>query len=168
MPKGTRRGERGSALITAMVMLTVLTIVGVAAVSLSTQEQGNAAAKTRVDFVQACANAAQAKIWAEMSQAGLGYLTSNVTITPMGLPGSVTLVPGHYDSEASTITVSQVTFGGASSAANVNAQSGVDQDCTNRLCGLTNSSGGTRGIFVHCKDAKGREFEMEMAVQLAF
>ena len=70
----------GSVLVIAMILLAVLSIIGAAAVSLSSQERVNATAQTRVDFLNACANAAQAKIWAEMAQYGLSYLGHGVRL----------------------------------------------------------------------------------------
>ena len=65
-----RKPARGAALPLAMILLGVLTVIGVAAVSLSRVERQNAASYSRVDFVTQCANAAQAKLWAEMARSG--------------------------------------------------------------------------------------------------
>src|SRR6266498_1794844 len=62
-----RKIARGAALPLAMILLGVLTVVGVAAVSLSTQERANAAAYSKMDAIYACANAATAKLWSELA-----------------------------------------------------------------------------------------------------
>ena len=64
------RTPRGNTLLVAMILLTVLSLIGVASVRLSSEERNNAAAKSKVDFIEACANAAQAKIRAEMGSTG--------------------------------------------------------------------------------------------------
>jgi hypothetical protein len=158
--------SRGSALLLALVLLGVLTIIGAAAVLLSSQERMNASAKSRVDYLNACANAAQAKIWAEMVQYGLGYLGASVQISTTTLPdGTKIASPAHYGhiDSASPPLVSQVVFR-AQSGAGESAMN--ERDCTNAACGLT-PLGQTYGITAVCKDPSGNEFEVELAVRFA-
>lgn len=159
---------RGSALLLAMLLLAVLTIVGSAAVALSSQERSNAAAKTRLDFLTACANAAQAKIWAEMAQYGLGYLGSSVKVTARSLAdGTKVAAPAHYDDfdpSATAKLVKEVVFKVESSGT---TQSSLNErDCTNGACGMT-PLGQTYGLTALCIDPSGRQFEIELAVKFA-
>ncbi len=154
--------ERGSVLLTSVALLAVLTVIGIAAISLSTQERKNAAAKVQLDALQACASAAQAKIWAEMSQYGLASLAGAVTVSAMNLPGGLTAMPGHYGSQnATSLTLNDVTL----TETTDNGTLG-EQDCTNRACG-TNSLGHIQRGFAHCIDRSGREFEVEIAIKFA-
>lgn len=168
MPAPRPRRPRGSALLLAMILLAVLTVIGAASVMLSSQERNNAAAKNRLDFLNACANAAQAKIWAEMAQYGLGYLSSNVQVSSMTLPdGTIVIAPAHYGQlDAKTQPeVSSVAF-------IVKSTNSLDtnmnyRDCTNGACGLAQTLGSTKGMTAVCRDRFGREYEIELAVKFA-
>ena len=158
---------RGNTLLVAMILLAVLSAVGAAAVTLSSQERNNATAASRVEFLNACANAAQAKIWAEMSQYGMGYLGNAVAVTPMPLPDGTTLVgPAHMDSKQADGTwplVKDVTFkvdaAGTGGAMN-------ERDCTNGGCGIL-PLGQTHGMTAVCFDRQGRAHEIELSVKFA-
>ena len=164
-----QRTPRGNTLLVAVVLLAVLSVVGAASVMLSSQERINASAKTRVDFLNACANAAQAKIWAEMGQYGLSYLGSTVSVTPMSLPDGTTVIgPAHYataDSH-STPQVNSVVFKVDTATASKPGASMNERDCTNGACGLM-PLGSTYGMTAVCTDASGRAYEVELAVKFA-
>lgn len=158
------RTPRGAALPLALILLAVLTVIAVAAVSLSGQERVNAASYSRMDFVSECATAAQAKIWSEMAYQGSAYLTAPVAVTEVRLPdGSVIKSPAHYDSTPTTLVKDVVV--------KVQSSSGVggdvnERDCTNSACGLA-PLGGTQLILAHCVDQRGRALEIEFAVKFA-
>lgn len=153
---------RGSALLTSMILLAVLTALGIAAVSLSTQERKNSAAKVGIDALEACANAAQAKIWAEMSQYGLASMAGSVSVSAMNLPGGLTGMPGHYGSQnLPSLTLNDVTLTETSDNGSLG-----EQDCTNRACGM-NTLGHVQRGFAHCVDRFNREFEVEIAIKFA-
>jgi hypothetical protein len=155
--------ERGAALVTALILLLVLTIIGVAAVTLSSQERINAGGPTKVAFAEACANAAQAKIWAEMSQFGFSYLGSTVQVSAMALSdGNKLIAPAHYGFDGGTLQVKDVVLK-AQSGGSDPAQ---ERDCTNGACGIM-PLGQTYGVTALCRDASGREFEVELAVKFA-
>lgn len=159
------RTPHGAALPLSLILLAVLTAVAVAAVSLSGQERVNAGAYARIDFVNECATAAQAKIWSELAYQGTGYMGSPVAITSVRLPdGSVITSPAHYDSTAGTTLVKDVVL-------KVQASSGTggdinEADITNRASGLT-PIGGTQLIIARCVDARERALEIELAVKFA-
>ena len=85
--------ERGASLIFTVVLLAVLSIVGVAAVTLSSQERINAATQLSYQSLVECANAAQAKFWADLSAYGPGYLNPSpvLTVTEVRFPDGRTL-----------------------------------------------------------------------------
>lgn len=165
MERADTRSPRGAALPLALILLAVLTVVAVAAVSLSGQERVNAASYSRIDFISECATAAQAKIWAEMAYQGSAYLTAPVAITSVRLPdGSLITSPAHYDSTSGTTIVKDVVL-------KVQSSSGVggdvnERDCTNSACGLA-PLGGTQLIMAHCVDQRGRALEIELGVRFA-
>lgn len=162
-----RPSARGNTLLVAMILLAVLSAVGAAAVLLASQERRNAYVATRVEFLNACANAAQAKIWAEMSQYGMGYLGNAVSVTPMTLPDGTTLVgPAHIDSQKPDGTwplVKDVTFK-VDMAAGGGAMN--ERDCTNGGCGIL-PLGQTHGMTAVCFDQQGRAHEIELSVKFA-
>jgi hypothetical protein len=159
-----RRIARGSALAVSIILIGVLTVIGVAAVSLSTQERSNAAAYGRVDGVYACANAAVAKLWSEMAAYGTGLAGSGVAISSIRLPdGTVLTAPAHYDTFAgggsptiSSVVRSAATFGAMKKEGNL----------TNTMRGTVEIGQG-QILNAHCKDAFGRELEIEIVIRFA-
>jgi hypothetical protein len=162
-----RLRARGNTLLVALILLAVLSAVAATAVTLSSQERTNAYAASRVEFLDACASAAQAKIWAEMSQYGMGYLGNAIAVTPMTLPDGTTIVgPAHLDSQKPDGTwplVKDVTFkvdmAGGGGAMN-------ERDCTNGGCGIL-PLGQTHGMTAVCFDREGRGHEIELSVKFA-
>ncbi len=160
------RSARGAALLLALILLGVLTAIAVAAVTLSTQERTNAADYSRVDFVNACANAAQAKLWAEVSYQSSAYFGSGVAVTSVELPDGTKLTsPAHYDADPAHMPiVKDVVLKVQSSAGE--AGNANERDCTNGACGLM-PFGATQLVVAHCRDVRGRELEIELGVKFA-
>lgn len=159
------RPPRGAALPLALILLGVLTVVAMAAVSLSSRERVSAAAYSRIDFMTECANAAQAKLWAEMAYGGQAIFGSALQVTHVQLPdGTKITSPAHFDWKAGTTTVKDVVLKVESSAgagADVN-----ERDCTNSACGLM-PLGATHLVVAHCVDRDDRELELELAIKFA-
>lgn len=159
--QNTRRIARGSALAVAMIVLGVLTVVGVAAVSLSTQERTNAAAYGKLDAISACANAAQAKLWKELGVHGTALASKDVAITSLTLAdGSVLTAPAHYDTPL-TATIKSVS--------STDSRGGAKKKSGN-LTGkgrATVSRDSVNFFVVHCKDRSGRELEIEIGIKFA-
>jgi hypothetical protein len=159
------RKARGAALPLAMILLAALTAIGVAAVSLATIERRNAAAYYHIDAVQECANAARAKIYAEMAQYGMAYLGASVAVTDIRLPdGTRVESPAHYDSRSGGVTpiVKDVVVTMKPMAGEAMAE----QDCTNSACGIA-PPGTINVVTAHCTDTQGREFEIEAGIKFA-
>lgn len=157
----TRRIARGSALAVAMIVLGVLTVVGVAAVSLSTQERTNAAAYGKLDAVQACANAATAKIWKELGVHGTMLAASDATVTSITLADRTVLTaPAHYDTPL-TATIKSVS--------STDTRGGAKKEEGERinLPPPKNARDQVNFFTVHCKDASGRELEIEIGIKFA-
>jgi len=157
----SRKIARGAALPLAMILLGVLTVVGVAAVSLSTQERANAAAYSKMDAIYACANAATAKLWSELAIYGTTLASSGALITSLTLPdGTKLTAPAHYD------TTTVMTVGQMVTAESGSTSSQPESAMENKGV-ATVAPGQTYSFAVHCKDAYGRELEIEVGLRFA-
>ncbi len=155
--------QRGSTLLVTMILLTVLTVLGTAAVSLASRDRINASSQARYQRLVQCASAAQAMIWAELARYGGNYLGSSLPVGQVTLPDGTRLAaPIHYDQDAATgtaaVAYSVVSGGGGPPVA--------DMDCTNKICGQTNR-GNPVNVVARCTDPHGRQFEVEMSFALA-
>jgi hypothetical protein len=154
---------RGSTLLLAMVLLGVLSVIGVAAVALSSQERTNAAIKTHRDRLIACAQAAQGKIYAEMLQYGPSYLGSSQLVPEMRLADGTVLTGGHYGDDPSIVNIN-TSFRPVS----------CRQSTTEEFVDLTNRDsyfskfGSCFLIVARCVDDKGRELEVEFGMNKLF
>jgi hypothetical protein len=156
-------------LVVAMILLAVLSVLGVSAVSLSSEERRNAAAKARRDALQACARAAQAQVWAEVARYGPTYLRSGTPVlAPESLPGGVTVrAPAHYSTstpDTGSVQVNSVVVQfdqGVSDGSLATAS-----DLTNRAVAIDQlNSGKAYRVVARCKDSKGRELEAEFSMR---
>ncbi|WP_242342608.1 type II secretion system protein [Anaeromyxobacter terrae] len=162
-----RATHRGSTLLIALILLAVLSVVGAAAVLLSSQERQNAAAKSRVDQLAACAQAARAKIWAEIARYGPRYLSSeNLLSSPLQISGIGTLqAPAHYGTTDS-MKVNEVVLA---------VDNSVSDGAPPPLVDLSNrsatpdalTSGRAYRVVARCTDARNRELEVEFAMRFA-
>ncbi len=154
---------RGSTLLLAMVLLGVLSVIGVAAVALSSQERTNAAIKTHRDRLIACAQAAQGKIYAEMLQYGPSYLGSSQLVPEMRLTDGTVLSAGHYGADPDMVNIN-LSFRPVS----------CKQSTTEEFVDLTNRDsyfskiGSCFLIVARCIDAQGRELEVEFGMNKLF
>jgi hypothetical protein len=158
---------RGGTLIIALILLAVLSVLGVAAVSLGSRERANASGKARVDALVACAQAARAQIWAEVARYGPGFLKGNNTLdAPIQLSGYGTLAaPAHYDTTTS-MRVDQVVAG---------FDNGVSDGIAAPIADLTNGDalkdgllgGRAMRITARCTDTRGNSFEVEFSMRFA-
>jgi hypothetical protein len=159
------RLQRGSALLMVTVLLGVLAVIGVAAVTLGSQERTNAGAKGKRDTMAACADAARMLIWAEVAKYSTARLRSPLTEARVTLGSGTTLsAPAHYASSAGLQVVDLSYF-------NVKDPVGGDMtiDCTNSYCGDVGLGGKITYAFVaRCRDARGRETEVEFDTMLMF
>lgn len=159
-----RRIARGSALAVSVILVGVLTVIGVAAVSLSTQERAAAAASGRIDAIYQCANAAIAKLWSEIAVQGTGLSGSSATISSITLPdGTKLTAPAHYD------TLSGGTAPTIGSAIRSSRTTGAQQKEANLSNTMrpTVQIGQAQVMNAHCKDANGRELEVEIVFKFA-
>jgi hypothetical protein len=156
------RKARGSILIITVILLAVLSIIGVAAVALSSQERTNASMKTHRDRLVACAQAAQALIKAELLRYGPGYLVSASEIPEITLPDGTVLRAGHYDEDGTVVVSTTVR---TVPCKEQNSEEYLD--LTNRDS-FFSTSGSCYLIFARCIDPMDRELETEFGLNLLF
>lgn len=157
---------RGSTLILVVVLLGVLAVIGVAAVSLGSQERGNASAKGKRDAMMACASAARMALWAELARYGSAYLQSSAPVGDIVLAdGTKLAAPAHYTSAGTdTFPVVQIV----KTHQVIRSLAAKTADLTNKMDAAQTNLGGTAyTIVARCKDAKGREDEVEFTTVLA-
>ncbi len=160
------RIPRGAALPLALILLAVLTAIAVSAVSLSSQERVNATSYSRIDFINECATAAQAKIWAEVANMGPAYLGQPIAVSSFRAPdGSVLTAPAHYDSKAGTTLVKDVVILVYSSAGTSGALA-YERDVTNTSFGRGDGMK-TQRVVARCVDQRGRALEIELSLKFA-
>jgi Tfp pilus assembly protein PilX len=158
--------HRGSTLILVVVLLAVLSVIGVAAVSLGSQERVNAAAKGRRDALAACASAARMALWAELARHGAAYLTSSTPVGEIELAdGTKLAAPAHYTSaDTDDLPVVEIVR----THRIVRSLAAKTVDLTNRMDAPQSQLGGTAyTVVARCKDAKEREQEVEFTTVIA-
>ncbi len=158
---------RGSTLIVALILLAVLSVLGVAAVSLASRERQHAAGKARVDALLACAQAARAQVWAEVARYGPGYFTSARALdAPIDLSGYGHLAaPAHYDS-TTAMHVDQVVAA---------FDKGTSDGAPAPMVNLTNGAPGGESLLggrayritARCTNSRENSFEVEFSMRFA-
>ena len=160
----SRVAHRGSTLLMAMILLTVLTMAGIAAVSLTSRDRENAAAQSRYQRMVQCASAAQAMIWAQLARYGTSYIGSSLPVGVVTLPdGTQLAAPVHYGQDPSAV-FANVSY---SVAQGGGGQGMADVDCTSRLCGQQ-GSGNPVVIVARCQDASSEQRQYEVELSFAF
>jgi hypothetical protein len=116
--------------------------------------------------MQACANAAAAKIWRELGVAGTasGLLNSDATVTSIRLAdGTLLTAPAHYDQGATASIKSVVT---TSKTGGGNFSTGGERNRTNVFRSFSPTTG-VQFFGVLCTDSMGRQLELELGMKFA-
>ncbi len=166
MTRRLQTNDRGSTLLLVVMLLAVLSVIGIAAVTLGSQERINASAKGRRDAIAACASAARMALWAELAKYGSGYLANTTPVGEIVLAdGTKLAAPAHYTS-AGTDELPIVQIVRTHTVARSFAAKTID--LTNRMDAAQSRLGGTAyTVVARCKDSKGRENEVEFTTVLA-
>ena len=154
-----RRSERGSALLAAMLVVTVMAFVTVATLRLAQNSKTNAVRDARKLSYAACVDAARQQVIASVRQ--FGGSTDTITVNKVatvenGLRGMRT---GHIGGGAATATVTRLSnrlFGGRPSAI----------DITNKI--VNPSTGAYYTATVACSDPVVGDIELEFSFKTAF
>jgi hypothetical protein len=166
MARARTTHPRGSTLLLTIVLLLVLTVMGVAAIKLGTQERVNAAAKEKRDFLVACANAARIQVWSELAKQGADYLESP------DLPGTIILADGSRLTAPSAPTGSPKDGKSVGDLIEVRTllttKQAAGMDMTNRIVNPQDQSRSAGNVIVtRCRDPKGRELYVEFTTKFA-
>lgn len=164
------RPPRGSTLLMVTVLLAVLAVIGVAAVSLSSRERINAAAKGKRDTMVACANAARMVIWAEVARYGSARLQQQLTEQVFTLADGTTLsAPSHYsdstDLQVTSLTRNPAPISGAGSGTMLG---GLSTNFIGPNTAGLGSSATAYNFVVRCRDRSGRSTEVEFTAAFLF
>lgn len=157
----TRRAPqpRGSTLIVTVIVVSVLTLIALAAIRRGDLEVESAGMRRRYAAGVNCVDAARELVVSQLAVSGarLERITLNRQI------GDLTLSTGHYD----TGPEGQVRADDSSNCgAAVRGAGATSVDVTNRSWGGLGSSCGVR-IPVVCRDSEDRALELEFLVRMA-
>jgi hypothetical protein len=161
---------RGSALLMVTVLLAVLAVIGVAAVSLGSQERINASAKGTRDRMAACANAARLTIWAELARYGSANIRGPLAERPVTLSnGTILSAPSHYAQDPTQlIEIRRFTAPLASASAAADNLTNLTNIIVRSEAGLGSGTTTAYTFVARCRDRDGREVEVEFTTGLMF
>ena len=159
---------RGSALIVTMIILAVLTLVGMSSLQLAQADAVSVNRQLTYRTLVACAEAAEKKLWAEYAVQG-GSLQQ---VMPLIVPGTqlpngrgTTLSIAHYDSDSLGPNVA-VSFNEDSfKALPASAMSGGIQELDQSNTFRSSLLGQPYLVVAHCRDARDRQYEIELVVR---
>jgi len=163
-----RTKQRGSALVIAIIVVLIVTVIGVGMLRFAFRETAGATAGAREQALVACAEAARQVLVSQFN--ALGLLPT--AITALNLPldnaaaGSATTqaVGGHYGTAG--VTVAQVSF----LPENAFGTTNHSRDITN-VVAVAGQGGRPFKVVVHCQAGdtssatSGRQLEVEFGVR---
>jgi hypothetical protein len=153
--------DRGSALLTAVIVVLVVTIIGVGIISFASREIAGATAGAQRQGLVSCAESARLLLVSRFHAVGLvPTAVEPLNVMLDGTGGRVTAVGGHVDQGASTVQVSQVQF----LPDNAFGPTSRTRDITNTVS-LIGQGGKPLRVVVHCVDGGGRQLEVEFGVR---
>jgi len=165
------RSQRGSAVLLAMVVVLVITIIGVAIIRMSSRELAGATAARQSDALVACAEAGRQLLMNQFRSIG----AAPTSIVAMNIPldassgGRVSAAGGHVDQLVANVQVDQVKLLATGA---FGTSRGAVADLTNIIGGVGSiGTGMPYRVVVHCLDGAaadgtgGRQLEVEFGVQ---
>jgi Tfp pilus assembly protein PilX len=161
------RSQRGSALLLAMIVVLVITIIAVAMIRYSSRELAGATAARQNSALVACAEAGRQLLTSQFRSLGVAptqLQALNVTLDGAG--GDTRVLGGHVDTN---VQVDQVTV---LPSASFGVQQNSVRDLTNIIAGAGQLGGTPYRVVVHCQDhgtaglpASGRQLEVEFGIR---
>jgi FlaG/FlaF family flagellin (archaellin) len=156
-----RKHERGSALLTAVIVVLAVTIIGVGIISFAAREIAGATAGAQRQGLVACAESARQLLLSRFHAVGLvPTAVDALNVTLDGTGGRTAAVGGHVDQSDATVQVSQVQF----LPDNAFGPTTRTRDITNTVS-LIGQGGKPLRVVVHCVDGGGRQLEVEFGVR---
>jgi hypothetical protein len=160
-PSGRR--ARGSALLTSVIVLLVVTVISVGILRYSSRELAGASAASREQALVACAESARQLLVSRFH--ALGLQPTAIDALNVALDGNTRAVGGHYDSGG--IQIAQVTYLPESAF----GPSDRVRDIAN-IIALAGQGGRPMKVVVHCRrggsnadPASGSQLEVEFGVR---
>ena len=158
-----RPNSRGAILIATMVMLVVLLVLVVGAIAFTGKNREAAAGKMRAEELHACAEAARKHLLSRLRLFNVPVRSIVLdTQIPTGDGQSMQIMTGHYGD-----TTAQPTIVELSAATVLGTNSAPDDEANVMRRGL-GTGGQFYGAVVKCRDAAGREAELEFAFRYGF
>jgi hypothetical protein len=161
------KSQRGSALIIAVIILVVVTLIGVGVIRFASRGVAGARAGANQQALVACAEAARGLLYSKFHALGLNptaIAAINLPIDGSSSSARTRVLGGHYDEMG--ITVSQVV----PLPPTVKGPGGISEDLTNRIIAGSTKMGKPFRVIVHCQDrgdgtaTSGRQLEVEFGV----
>jgi xanthine/uracil permease len=165
-----KNSQRGSALITAIVVLLVVTVIGIGIIRFSARELAGASATAHEQALVACAEAARQQLMSQFHAIGFNPASLTALNVPLGTSTGVAqarAMGGHYDasmSNVSNVVLSQVTLLPAAAFGPTRSV----RDITNIVVPGGGGVGQPLKVVVHCQEGTiggGRQLEVELGVR---
>jgi hypothetical protein len=153
-----RRGERGAALLVAIVLVTVLAIIGLGLVNRATNEMQAVGAKRRYDSAMSCADGAQALIRSQLQTYGKNATSMSTVIN------DTTYSTGHYTDGLTLVGVAPYNAGTPQSGGSGRPSGG---DMANRVGGGSNGNTSFKATVV-CSNTAYPKHQIEVDVLFSF
>ncbi|HEY6892032.1 MAG TPA: hypothetical protein VI300_29790 [Solirubrobacter sp.] len=163
-----RNSQRGSTLLTTVVIITVVTIIGVGVVRFATREVAGAYAGAQDQALVACAETARQLLLSKFHALGTNPTSIAALNVPLDGPAASArsyAVGGHIDTQG--ITVAQVSYLPDSAFGPAN----LSRDLTNVVAPMSGQGGKPLKVVVHCQvqgdgtATGGRQLEVEFGVK---
>ncbi|HET9597339.1 MAG TPA: hypothetical protein VFP65_17245 [Anaeromyxobacteraceae bacterium] len=161
-----RRTERGSALILAVIVVLVVTVIALGVINFASREVAGAYGGARRQALVACAESARQLISSRFHAVGMMPTAIQALNVDLDGAGRQRAVGGHVD-DTSGVQINQVVilpdraFGPGQ----------MTRDLTNVIGGSSHSNGTPIRVLVHCVDqgdangVGGRQLEIEFGVR---
>lgn len=164
------RTQRGSALVMAVIVVLVITVLGVGIIRFASREVAGSTAGARYQALVACADAGRRLLTSQFHAVGLSPTQLNALNVPLDGPAAQArtfAVGGHInDDPAVNVQVNQVVF----LPDNSFGPSNRVRDLSN-VISLAGQGGRPLKVVVHCQDhgdgtpTSGRQLEVEFGVR---
>jgi Tfp pilus assembly protein PilX len=162
-----RTSQRGSALIIAVIVVMIVSVIGIGILRFAFRETAGATAGAREQALISCAESARQLLVSQFNALGLqptAITALNVPLDTTSGAGSTFAVGGHYGT--SGVTVAQVTYLPESAFGATNRA----RDLTN-IIAVAGQGGRPLKVVVHCQAGgtgtpeSGRQLEVEFGVR---
>lgn len=156
-----RRSPHGSALLTAVIAVLVISVIAAGILRFASRETVGASATAHEQALVACAEAARVQLLSHFHL--LGFQPSSITPLKVPLASSTIALGGHYDTAVGNVQIDQVSY----LPDNATGPTSTPGDLTGRSSGM-GQGGRPVKVVVHCQDGVlggGRRLEVEFGIR---